>query len=165
MPRTLALAGVITLSLALAGCGDGEKTSEGASAVPASPSAEAPAAPSAATTTASASGPALQVAGLSGDPARGQKLFAQCRSCHVTEAGVNRVGPTLHGVVGRKAGSAPDYRYSAANENSAVVWTEQNLFEFLENPRKYLPGTKMAYPGMKDPQRRADLIAYLKTQG
>ena len=99
-----------------------------------------------------------------GNAANGAKVFAQCQTCHVTTAGVNRVGPSLHAVVGRHSGIVPNYTYSAANKNSGVVWTEANLFTYLEAPRKFIPGTKMTYPGLKDPQKRADVIAYLKTK-
>jgi len=103
------------------------------------------------------------LAGLTGDPARGQRVFAQCRTCHVVQPGVNRVGPSLHGIVGRQAGTVPNFRYSPANKNSGITWTEPVLFEYLENPRQYIPGTYMAYPGLRDPQQRADVIAYLKS--
>lgn len=107
----------------------------------------------------------IAVAGLNGDPARGRTLFAQCRSCHVLEEGVNRVGPSLHGIIGRKAGTVDGFNYSEANKASAVTWTEDSLFQYLEGPRAFMPGTKMAYAGMKKPQDRADLIAYLKAEG
>jgi cytochrome c len=99
-----------------------------------------------------------------GDPAAGQRVFAQCRACHVTDKGVNRVGPSLHGIVGRKAGTVPGFKYSKANASSGVTWTEDKLFEYLENPRKFIPGTTMAFAGIRNPQQRADLIAWLKTQ-
>lgn len=101
---------------------------------------------------------------LKGTAANGMKLFVQCKTCHVTTAGVNRIGPSLHAVVGRKAGIIPNFNYSVANKTSGIVWTEAMLFQYLEAPRVTVPGTKMAYAGMKKPQDRADLIAYLKTQ-
>jgi cytochrome c len=82
----------------------------------------------------------------------------------VAEAGVNRVGPSLWGVVGRKAGSIAGFNYSAANKNSGVNWSEDVLFTYLEAPQKFMPGTRMAFPGLKKPQDRADVIAYLKTK-
>jgi cytochrome c len=100
---------------------------------------------------------------LKGNAAAGAKVFAQCKACHVTDKGVNRVGPSLFGVVGRKAGTVPGYTYSAANKNSGVTWTPDKLYTYLENPRKFMPGTKMAFAGIKNPQQRADLIAYLAT--
>ena len=99
-----------------------------------------------------------------GNAANGAKVFVQCKTCHVTTAGVNRIGPSLHAVVGRKAGSVPGYTYSAANKNSGLTWTEAELFTYLEAPRKVVPGTKMTFAGLKKPQDRADVIAYLKTQ-
>jgi cytochrome c len=105
------------------------------------------------------------VAGLTGDPEAGRRVFARCRSCHVLEEGVNRVGPSLYGIVGREAGSVEGFRYSEANANSGVTWTEENLFEYLENPREYIPGTIMAFPGLRDEQDRADVIAYIEANG
>jgi len=102
-------------------------------------------------------------ASLKGNAAAGEKVFAQCKACHVKDKGVNRVGPSLFGVVGRKAGTVPGYTYSAANKNSGVTWTPATLYSYLENPRKFMPGTKMAFAGIKNPQQRADLIAYLST--
>ena len=99
-----------------------------------------------------------------GNAANGQKVFVQCKTCHVTTAGVNRIGPSLHAIVGRTSGSVPKYTYSAANKNSKVVWTEPVLFKYLEAPRKFMPGTKMSFAGLKKPQDRADVIAWLKTQ-
>ena len=99
-----------------------------------------------------------------GDAAAGAKTFVQCKACHVTTAGVNRIGPSLHAVVGRKAGIVPGYAYSAANKGSGLVWTEAELFTYLEAPRKVVPGTKMSFAGLKAPQDRANVIAYLKTQ-
>lgn len=99
-----------------------------------------------------------------GDAVAGAKTFVQCKACHVTTAGVNRIGPSLHAVVGRKAGIIPGYAYSAANKGSGLVWTEAELFTYLEAPRKVVPGTKMSYAGLKAPQDRANVIAYLKTQ-
>jgi cytochrome c len=98
-----------------------------------------------------------------GVAANGAKVFAQCKACHVTDKGVNKVGPSLHGIVGRKSGTVAGFNYSTANKNSGVTWTEATLFTYLENPRKFMPGTKMAFAGLKNPQQRADVIAYLKT--
>jgi cytochrome c len=73
-----------------------------------------------------------------------------------------RAGPNLHGLFGRTSGTTAGYTYSAANKNKAVVWSEEHIYEYLLNPKKYIPGTKMVFPGLKKPQERADLIAYLK---
>ncbi|QXQ06701.1 cytochrome c family protein [Sphingosinicellaceae bacterium] len=101
---------------------------------------------------------------LHGDAAAGAKVFTQCKTCHVTTPGVNRIGPSLHAVVGRKAGIEPKYVYSTANKTSGITWTEAKLFEYLEAPRTIVPGTKMSFAGLKNPQDRANVIAYLKTQ-
>ena len=99
-----------------------------------------------------------------GNAAAGEKVFIQCKTCHVVDKGVNRVGPSLHGVVGRKASTVPGYTYSAANKKSGLVWTAPVLFKYLEAPQKMVPGTKMAYAGLKKPQDRANVIAYLATK-
>jgi cytochrome c len=105
----------------------------------------------------------IAYASLKGDAVHGEKVFAQCKACHVLDPGQNRVGPSLHGIVGRTAGQVPGYTYSAANTAANWVWTEEKLYAFLEAPQKVMPGTRMSYYGMKDAQDRADLIAYLKT--
>lgn len=97
------------------------------------------------------------------DVAKGEKVFALCRSCHVQDEGVNRVGPSLYNVVGRESGSVAGYSYSDANMASDVVWTTDVLFEYLEDPKGFMPGTKMAFPGIKDAQDRANLVAYLES--
>jgi cytochrome c len=102
-------------------------------------------------------------ADLSGDPSKGAAAFSQCKSCHTREAGVNRVGPSLAGIVGSHASKVPGFRYSPANVASNITWTEQELYDYLENPRAKIPGTTMAFVGIKDSQKRADLIAYLKS--
>jgi cytochrome c len=99
-----------------------------------------------------------------GDAAAGAKVFNQCRACHVTTKGVNRVGPSLHAVVGRKSGTVEKFKYSKANLESKVTWDEATLFKYLEAPMKFMPGTKMAFAGLKKPEDRANVIAYLKTQ-
>jgi cytochrome c len=72
------------------------------------------------------------------------------------------VGPSLYQIVGRESGTVTGFKYSAANQNSDIVWTEENLFTYLENPQASIPGTIMAFPGLRNPQDRADVIAYLK---
>jgi len=100
---------------------------------------------------------------LTGDATAGARVWRQCQTCHATEAGVNKVGPSLHAILGRKAGTVEGFRYSAANKDSGIVWTEQELYAYLENPRAKVPGTTMSFVGVKDSRQRADLIAYLKT--
>ncbi|MBA2919530.1 c-type cytochrome [Sphingomonas sp. MAH-20] len=103
-------------------------------------------------------------AALTGDAAAGEAAFVQCRLCHTVEPGKNLIGPSLHQVVGRKAGSLPGFTYSTAMKNSGITWTGEQLYRFLAAPAKTVPGTRMAFAGLKDPQRRADLIAYLETK-
>jgi cytochrome c2 len=97
-----------------------------------------------------------------GDAARGEKRFEECASCHSTEQGHNGVGPSLHGVFGRKAGEIVDFRYSPALKRSGVTWTAQTVDEFVADPQKMAPGNRMPYAGMTDAGDRADLIAYLE---
>ncbi len=106
----------------------------------------------------------VKFASLTGDAAAGEKAFAVCKTCHAVEPGKNMVGPSMHGLLGRTSGSVPGYSYSTANKNSGIVWTEAKLFQYLETPQRIIPGTKMTYTGLKDPQKRADVIAYLKTK-
>lgn len=169
---SLRLLASAALLASLSACGGGDKpaeTSETPAAVetPAA-EAEAPAEAEAEEATAEAAdaAPAAEItfASLTGDPAKGERVFAQCRACHVAEPGVNRVGPSLWGVVGRTAGSIEGFRYSKANQNSGLVWTEEQLFTYLEAPQRTIPGTTMAFGGLKNPQDRADIIAFLKTK-
>jgi cytochrome c len=101
-----------------------------------------------------------------GDPAAGEKVFVKCKACHENEQGVTRVGPTLKGIVGRKTASIADYKYSdgmAAKGTAGQIWDEATLTAYLPDPRAAVPGTKMAFAGIKNPQEITDLIAYLKT--
>ncbi|QMW23989.1 c-type cytochrome [Sandaracinobacteroides saxicola] len=100
-----------------------------------------------------------------GDAAAGKAVFVQCSACHSLKPGQNKIGPSLARIIGRKSGSVPNFKYSKANASSGIVWTEANLFKYLENPRRTIPGTTMAFAGIKDPQRRANLIAFLKANG
>jgi len=102
-------------------------------------------------------------AGMTTDIKAGERVFALCRSCHVLDEGVNRVGPSLHNIVGRKSGTVTGFAYSDANKSSGVTWTTDVMFEYLEDPKAFMPGTKMAFPGIKKPQDRANLIAYLES--
>jgi cytochrome c len=100
------------------------------------------------------------------DAALGEKVFLKCRACHqIGEGAKNAVGPVLNGVVGRKAGSYPDYSYSDANKNSGITWDEATLKEYLKNPRAKVPGTKMIFPGLPKDEDIANVIAYLKQFG
>ncbi len=101
-----------------------------------------------------------------GDPAAGARVFNQCRACHVIENnGRNGVGPNLHGIVGRNHGAVAGFNYSAAMKAKASEpWTLEQIYAFITNPRAALPGTSMAFAGIRSEQQRADLIAYLREQ-
>ncbi|RFU11792.1 cytochrome C [Rhodobacteraceae bacterium W635] len=100
-----------------------------------------------------------------GDPERGAILFRQCNSCHVAEPdGPARTGPNLYGVIGRTAGTLEDTRYSPAMREAGengLVWTQESLDGFLQDPRGYMPGSRMSFRGMRDLQDRMDVIAFL----
>lgn len=98
-----------------------------------------------------------------GDPAQGQKAFQACAACHSPAQGTNGLGPSLFGVVGRKAGSAPGFNYSRAMKDSNRSWTAQNLDAFIADPQKAVPGNHMPFSGLPDTQLRADLVAYLQS--
>ena len=100
------------------------------------------------------------------DATAGEHVFLKCRACHqIGEGAHNSVGPVLNGVVGRKAGSYPDYHYSDANKNSGITWDEATLKEYLRDPKAKVPGTKMVFPGLKSDDDIANVIAYLKQFG
>jgi cytochrome c len=95
----------------------------------------------------------------------GEKVFKKsCAICHTLEAGKNKIGPSLADVVGRQAGSVAGFAYSAANKNSGDTWDEPTLDAYLTGPQKFMPGTKMVFVGLKDPEDRKALIEYLKEQ-
>jgi cytochrome c len=101
-----------------------------------------------------------------GNAEAGADVFKKCRACHDVGPGAkNKVGPLLNGIIGRHAGTIEGYSYSEANKKAGakgLVWTEDVMFKYLENPLVFMPGTKMAFAGLKDPQDRKDVIAYLK---
>ena len=96
-----------------------------------------------------------------GDAERGAQLYDRCVACHSLDR--NRTGPMHCGLLGRNAGGVPGFAYSKAMRDSGITWTPGTLDQFLESPLKTLPGTKMGYAGIKNPQDRADIIAYLAT--
>ena len=102
------------------------------------------------------------------DAEAGKRVFNQCRACHTIDAGGrNGVGPNLHGVVGRKAASVQGFNYSDAMKKKGeegYTWTDEHLHAYLANPKGTIPGNKMAFPGVRNPQQMNDLIAYLKAQ-
>lgn len=89
--------------------------------------------------------------------------FVQCKVCHAVTAGTNGVGPSLSGVVGRKAGTVPGFAYSDAMKGSGLTWDEATLDPYLTAPMKVVPGTKMTYAGQPDAAMRKEVIEYLKT--
>jgi cytochrome c len=96
------------------------------------------------------------------DATAGEKVFARCKICHSVQAGApSPVGPNLHGVFGRKAGSVEGFNYSEAMKNSGIVWDDETLTKYLRDPRGSLPGNKMAFPGLKNDDEMANLLAYL----
>ncbi|WP_298252927.1 cytochrome c family protein [Bradyrhizobium sp.] len=98
------------------------------------------------------------------DAAAGEKVFAVCKACHqVGDNAKNAVGPVLNGLIGRKAGSVEGYNYSDANKKSGITWTDEEFTKYIQDPKGVVPGTKMAFAGIKDPQKIKDLIAYLHT--
>ena len=99
------------------------------------------------------------------DEAAGEAVFKKfCMVCHSTQAGANKIGPSLAGIVGRKAGTVPGYTYTDANKNSGVTWDEKTLDTYLTDPKKFVPGTKMLFAGVKNDADRQALIDYLKSQ-
>ncbi len=110
----------------------------------------------------------VSVAGLgqanAQDAAAGEKVFAVCKACHqVGDSAKNVVGPVLNGLIGRKAGSVEGYNYTDANKKSGITWDEATFSEYIKDPKAKIPGTKMAFAGIKDEQKIKDLIGYLHT--
>ena len=161
MKPRLTVLGLIAGAAALVGCGGGQEEAapdeaSNATAFPADSAAAGPASDTVAT-------PAgAKLADFTPDAAHGKTLFVQCKACHSTEPGRNGIGPSLAGIVGRKAASIEGFNYSAAVRDSGLTWTQDELFRYLEQPQRALPGTKMAFAGLKSGQDRADIIAYLE---
>lgn len=99
------------------------------------------------------------------DAAKGAKVFRKCKACHSMEAGKRMIGPSMHGIMGRQAGTVEGYKYSKGMAALDVVWDEASLTEFLKAPRKYVKGTKMAFAGLRKPADIENLLAYLKENG
>lgn len=98
-----------------------------------------------------------------GDPANGEKVFRKCKACHAVEAGQNKIGPSLHAIVGRDAGTVEGFKYSDALMESGIVWDAASIDGYLADPKGYIPKNRMAFAGLKKEQDRADVIAYLES--
>ncbi len=162
------VAAVIALSVLTAGCSGGSpdsgETASGSTGS-AAPEKARPVASGTPAVDEVATLEGVAYASLTGDAASGKSAFIQCRTCHVVDPGMNRVGPSLANIVGREAGTVPGFNYSKANAESGITWTEEKLFQFLEKPQRVIPKTRMIFAGMPDAQKRADIIAYLKNPG
>src|SRR5881628_386925 len=102
-------------------------------------------------------------AALAQDVAAGEQSFKKCLPCHsVGEDAKNKVGPVLNGLDGRKSGTIPDYSYSEANKKADITWNEASFKDYIQNPMAKVPGTKMAFAGIKNDTEIANLWAYLK---
>lgn len=99
-----------------------------------------------------------------GDPKKGKRVYNKCKTCHNLTKATNKIGPNLVGIFGRKAGSVEGFKYSSAMRDSGIVWDDKAIEAYITNPKKFLPGNKMVFVGLKKPQQRADLIAYMKQQ-
>ena len=95
------------------------------------------------------------------DPEKGKAVFEQCAACHSLDGTGDYDGPSLKGIIGRKAGSLEDYRYSAAMKRSDVTWDAATLDKYVADPQAFVPGNRMAFAGIGDQAQRDDLIAYI----
>lgn len=152
----------VSLLLCLAGCaqdaGPQSEAGTGTSDAPAAAAAQ----PDAADTDAASAGD-VEARVAAGDADKGKRMFLLCQACHSLDAaGANKVGPNLNGVIGRAAGKAEGFIYSAPLLESGIVWDAKSLDQWLQNPAAMVPGTTMVFPGIQDPVQRADLIAYIR---
>ena len=105
------------------------------------------------------------LAHAAGDAQAGEAIFKKsCAVCHTTDAGKNKIGPSLHGVIGRHSASLTDYSYSDAMKKADRTWDDQTLDTYLANPRDLVPGTKMIFVGLKNEEDRKNVIAFLESQ-
>ena len=117
-------------------------------------------------------GPAVLLVALTGSPAiaeagnaeDGAVVFKKCVACHNLDPEKKKIGPHLKNVVGRPAGSVVGYKYSSAMTESGLTWDMETLDAYLEDPRGTVPGTNMAFPGLKKPEDRANVIAYIESE-
>ena len=99
---------------------------------------------------------------IAADAAKGRKVYNKCKACHALKAGKNKIGPSLYGIIDRKAGTIAGFKYSKAMKASGLTWDEETLRNYLENPRNFLKGTRMAFSGIKKKKQMDNLLAYLK---
>jgi cytochrome c len=104
-------------------------------------------------------------AAAQGDPEKGEKVFNKCKTCHEIEEEKNKVGPHLVGIFGRPAGSVEGFKYSDAMKSSGVVWEDETITAYLKDPKGYIPGNRMVFPGLRKDEEIADLLAYLQEEG
>tara|TARA_R110000787_G_scaffold14348_16_gene44390 strand:- start:1309 stop:1860 length:552 start_codon:yes stop_codon:yes gene_type:complete len=166
MLKPVAAIAALTMIAACGGSGADESSPPAAAPATATTVAEAPAPVPAPVATAPGE-PSPEFASLpapynTADYARGKRTFKLCQSCHLTAEGAgNLVGPNLHGLFGREVGSVEGFAYSDALEDADFIWEPQHLDEWLTNPRAYLPGNRMSFAGVRKPDDRLGLIAYL----
>ena len=100
------------------------------------------------------------------DAEAGAKVFKKCKACHtLDEGGKNKIGPNLFGILGKQAGTTEGFKYSKAFKNAEFTWDEAELGKYLTNPKKYLKGNKMAFPGLKKEEDIANVLAYIMASG
>jgi cytochrome c len=105
-------------------------------------------------------------AAMAQDVANGEDVFKKCRACHqIGETAKNGVGPIMNGIIGRKSGSIEGFNYSEANKTSGKTWDKATFLDYIKDPKAAIPGTKMAFAGVKDEKDAADLFAYLEQFG
>jgi cytochrome c len=157
-------AGLLVASIFLAACGQEQGAPAGESAATDSASTEATAAAADSAPVCSGGGDSKVTELLaSADPKRGERLYLQCRACHsVVKGGINKVGPNLYGIFGSQAGQVEGFNYSDAVKGSGLVWSAETLDHWLEKPAECLPGNRMVFVGIRKPEDRASLIAYLQ---
>lgn len=98
-------------------------------------------------------------------PISGAKLYKRCRTCHtLNQDGSNKVGPNLFGIFGAKAGANEDFRYSKVMSESEVIWTDENLAAYIKAPAKFMPGNSMSFVGIKDEEKVAALLEYMRAE-
>lgn len=173
MKRTTMIMALGLASGLLVACGGPDDSGEIESAPP--PPAETAAPASApdvvpAAETAEATEETAEFAGFpepyaSADYNRGRRIFTQCKSCHsITAGGPAILGPNLHGLFGREVGTKEGYAYSQALQDADFTWTPEKLEQWLANPRKFLPGNKMSFAGIRRPDDRTAVIAYIMAE-